>query len=190
VNASEAAQIAEAEKLLTIVLRHRPQSVSVTLDPEGWASIRDIVAGAPADAGLTEATLLEAVRLSPRHRFELSNDGTRVRAKQGHSMPVNLGLVPRDPPRFLLHGTSRAACEAIREHGLIPGFRNHVHLTASRDVAEEVARRHGVPCVIYVDAKAMHARGYAFFRSSNDVWLVERVPPNFIQFDRDQQEAN
>lgn len=189
-SASEAAQIAKVEKLLTIVLRHRPQSVSATIDQEGWASIREIVAGAPVDVGLTEARLLEVVRSSPKHRFELSEDATRVRARQGHSIPVKLGLTPRKPPRILLHGTSLAALEAIREQGLIPGFRNHVHLTTSRDVAEEVARRHGSPCVICVDAAAMHAEGYEFFRTSNDVWLVAGVPPLFIEVNPERQGAN
>ena len=118
-------RLAEAETLLTIVLRHRPETISLKLDSEGWASVQDLVSRAPSHLGLSEAAIRQIALFSTRKRFELSADGTLVRAVHGHSLPVDLHLTPSVPPSVLLHGTSTSSLAQIGEKGLVRGFRNH-----------------------------------------------------------------
>lgn len=168
-------------KLLSYVLRHRPESVGVTLDAQGWVAI-DVLVEALAQAGrpIDRETLLDVVRTSDKQRFAI--EGDRIRANQGHSVGVDLGLVPVEPPPVVFHGTVERFLDAIRREGLVRGSRTHVHLSADLETAERVGARRGRPVVLRVDAAGMRREGYVFFRSENRVWLVEHVPPRFLGF--------
>ena len=120
------------------------------------------------------------VRTSDKQRFAISEDGTRIRANQGHSVPVELGLLPQVPPEQLYHGTATRFLDSIRIQGLLRGDRHHVHLSANADTAVKVGSRHGQPVVLIVHAGDMHHAGHVFFRSDNGVWLVAHVPPAFL----------
>ncbi|HEX8913475.1 MAG TPA: RNA 2'-phosphotransferase [Humisphaera sp.] len=170
-------------KFLSLVLRHRPEVAGVTLDDAGWVDVDALLAGA-AKAGtpITRAELAEIVRDNDKQRFALSDDGARIRASQGHSVEVDLGYEPAEPPAVLYHGTADHVLPAIRRDGLLKRKRHHVHLSAARATAEAVGRRHGRAVVIEVDAARMRADGHAFFVSANGVWLAEHVPAAYLTF--------
>lgn len=169
-------------KLLAYSLRHAPASLELALDGAGWASVDAALAGlAKHGETVTRAELEEVVATSDKKRFALSDDRTRIRASQGHSLDVELGLPPREPPETLFHGTSERVLAAIRHAGLVPGSRTHVHLSADVRTAEIVAkRREGPHVIVRVRAAAMHAAGLAFFLSENGVWLTVHVPAEFL----------
>jgi len=170
-------------KALTLLLRHKPQQAGLKLDDKGWRAVSDLLAGWQA-AGfspeLNRRLLLETVELCPKQRFALSEDGERIRASQGHSIGVDLGLDPLEPPALLWHGTAEKSLEAILAEGLIKGRRDHVHLSPDRETAAAVGRRHGRLVLLRIDSAAMAAAGFSFYVSANGVWLTESVPPEFI----------
>ncbi|MBX3192887.1 MAG: RNA 2'-phosphotransferase [Labilithrix sp.] len=170
-------------KRLSLALRHEPASLGLVLDAAGWARVDDVIAGFGAHGeAVSRDDLVEVVATSDKQRFALSENGERVRANQGHSLDVDLGLMPREPPPILFHGTSRDVLEAIRREGLDKRSRAHVHLSADVRTAEIVARRRaGEHVILRVCAGAMHAGGHAFYLSDNGVWLTERVPPEYLE---------
>ncbi|WP_047249365.1 RNA 2'-phosphotransferase [Chromobacterium subtsugae] len=170
-------------RFISLVLRHQPQAIGLALDEQGWASLDDLVAKARA-AGrqLSREVVLDIVRDSDKQRFAISADGLRIRANQGHSVRVDLGLAAQAAPPRLFHGTARRFLAAIRAEGLRPGQRHHVHLSDSAELAASVGARHGAPVVLTVDAAAMQRAGLAFYQSANGVWLADAVPPQFLAF--------
>lgn len=171
----------EVSKFLSYVLRHHPEAVGVTLDPEGWIAIDELLAALAAHGrALTRAELEEVVATSDKKRFAL--DRERIRANQGHSIEVDLALAPQAPPEVLFHGTVDRFLESIRAKGLLKGQRTHVHLSADLDTAKKVGARRGKPVILEIDAAAMLTAGHVFFRSDNGVWLVETVPASYIRF--------
>ena len=173
-----------ASKFLSWVLRHEPGAVGLVLDDGGWVDVEALLgAFARHDRPLDRASLEQLVRDSDKQRFALSVDGRRIRANQGHSVEVDLGYSAIPPPALLYHGTVERFLDSIRVDGLTRGKRHHVHLSATREVAETVGRRRGRPSVIEVDAGQMAREGYEFFRSENGVWLTKHVPPRFLRLE-------
>lgn len=174
-----------ASKHMSLVLRHQPQSVGLTLDAQGWVDV-DLFLQRLAAHGtrLSRADLDEIVATSEKQRYALSPDGTRIRANQGHSVTVDLGYEPATPPAVLLHGTIAAVLPAIREGGLRKMSRHHVHLSADEATARNVGGRRGAPVILHVDAAQMAADGFVFYRSTNGVWLTDHVPPRYVRFPR------
>lgn len=175
----------ETSKFLSYVLRHAPESIGITLDPQGWVAV-DALLEAANRAGrvLDRATLVEVVATNDKRRFTLSPDGQRIRAAQGHSVEVGLGLEPCEPPPVLFHGTADRNLAAIAAEGLKPGSRQQVHLSADAETARRVGQRHGRPAVITVSAARMREAGFPFYRADNGVWLVDAVPPAFLDIPR------
>ncbi|WP_435643323.1 RNA 2'-phosphotransferase [Streptomyces sp. H49] len=162
-------------------LRHQPDRIGLTLDPAGWADIDELITAAARHGfPLTREELARVVETNDKRRFTI--DGARIRAAQGHSVPVDLGLPPATPPPHLFHGTVPAAVRAIRAGGLKPMGRHAVHLSADRATATRVGARRGRPVVLTVDAAAMHRDGHVFHRSANGVWLTAAVPPRHLRF--------
>lgn len=175
-------RLVRLSKFLSRVLRHHPEASGLTLDAQGWAEVAHLLAQARAHGvALTWETLQEIVAQNDKQRFAFSEDGTSIRANQGHSLPVDLGLEPVQPPEFLYHGTAARFVIAIQERGLLPGRRNHVHLAADEATATRVGGRHGSPVVLKVQAGLMHAAGYRFYLSANGVWLTEHVPAQYVE---------
>ena len=170
-------------RFLSLVLRHDPGRIGLEVDREGWASVADLVERSRlAGLDLTIELVREVVATSDKRRFSLSEDGSSIRANQGHSIPVDLGLSPVEPPPELFHGTVPRFLESIRAKGLIPGSRQHVHLSPDPETAARVGRRRGEPVVLRIDAAGLAARGQDFFVSANGVWLTAAVPAEFIRF--------
>ena len=177
--------IAETSKLLSFILRHRPDSVGLALDTQGWADVETLVAALRAHGREIDRALLERVVAgNDKQRFAFSPDGRRIRASQGHSVAVDLGLEATAPPDLLYHGTASRFLKAIMASGLHPGGRRHVHLSADPDTARRVGARHGFPVVLRVDARRMHADGRVFYVSDNGVWLTAAVPPRYLDQER------
>lgn len=171
-------------KFLSLVLRHQPEAIGMTLDEEGWLDINDLIANANVRGKKLSLELLhEVVATNDKKRFALSDDGLRIRASQGHSvMGVDLKLEETDPPETLYHGTVAAFIESIRASGLQKRSRNHVHLSADETTATKVGSRRGKPIILHVDAAAMRQNEHKFYLSANGVWLVESVPTNYLTF--------
>jgi len=174
-------------KTLSYWLRHAPDAGGLVLDAGGWAPSADVLAAlGRAGIALDAEGLARTVAQSDKNRFELSADGARLRARQGHSITVEGAAVegdwsPAEPPPLLFHGTVERFLPAILEQGLVPGRRHHVHLSPDTDTATRVGARRGEAVVLEVAAGAMAADGAAFLVTGNGVWLVDRVPPRFLQ---------
>ena len=172
----------KVSKYLSRHLRHDPQRLGLTLQLGGWVPVADLLAAmARHNMTLSRADLDEIVQTSDKQRYSYSEDGTLIRANQGHSVPVDLQLTPRVPPDVLYHGTARHLMEAIRRDGLLKMSRHHVHLSLDRQTARVVGARHGHPLVWAVDAAGMQRDGHLFYCSANGVWLVEHVPPGYLR---------
>jgi len=168
-------------KRLSLHLRHAPERIGLTLEPDGWVAVDELLAQLTRH-GLTvsRAELDEVVARNDKQRFAFDEAGTRIRASQGHSVPVDLEWPATTPPPVLYHGTVAKFLPAIEREGLRPMSRHHVHLSATADTATKVGARRGKPVVLVVDAAAMAAAGHQFLRSANGVWLTEVVPPDYL----------
>jgi putative RNA 2'-phosphotransferase len=172
---------AQLSKFLSYVLRHKPDAIGLTLDSRGWTSIDELITkSAAAGTRFTRDDLLHVVTTSEKKRFSLSEDGQRIRAAQGHSVEVDLGLSPREPRSMRYHGTATRFVDAILSEGLKPQSRQQVHLSADEATASRVGQRHGKPVVLKVETIRMYAQGFKFFLADNGVWLTNRVPPAFL----------
>jgi len=178
--------LVRTSKFLSLVLRHDPGKIGLRLDPAGWANVDELLSAAAASGTpIGRETLERVVAGNDKQRFAFSPDGTRIRASQGHSVDVDLGLQPRTPPEVLYHGTATRFVDSIREKGLHSASRAHVHLSADEATARAVGQRHGRPVVLTIAAGRMHRDGRPFFRSENGVWLTDEVPAEYIGFGDD-----
>ncbi|MFF7735229.1 RNA 2'-phosphotransferase [Streptomyces sp. NPDC007984] len=171
----------KVSKYLSKHLRHQPERIGLTLDEAGWVEIDALLAAAGAHGfRFTREELEHVVASNDKRRFAV--EGTRIRASQGHSVEVDLGLAPATPPTHLYHGTVARSLDAIRADGLRPMNRHAVHLSPDRETATRVGARRGRPVVLDVDAAAMHRDGHVFQVSANGVWLTKAVPARYLRF--------
>jgi putative RNA 2'-phosphotransferase len=168
-------------KFLSLVLRHKPEEIGIQLDEQGWANVNDLL-NAMTRSGRNPdiETLKYVVETNAKKRFEFNEDGTKIRASQGHSLNVDLGYEPAEPPEILYHGTAQKLVESILSKGIEKRNRHLVHLSADTEIATKVGQRHGKPVVLIIKAIEMHNAGHRFYLSANKVWLTEYVPPEFI----------
>ena len=170
-------------KFLSWVLRHEPGAIGLELDRNGWVEIDRLLEACRAHGEMLSRDLLaEIVATSPKQRFAISEDGLRIRASQGHSIEIELGYQPEEPPELLFHGTVASSVAAIRADGLSRMERHHVHLSPDVATARSVGMRRGKPVVLRIAAGRMRRDGHVFFLSANGVWLTEHVPPGYIEF--------
>lgn len=170
-------------KLLSRILRHTPEEIGIRLDRHGWCAIDDLLkAMKKAGRPMSHDHLSAIVEHDDKRRFTISASGRHIRAAQGHSLDVDLGLPAIEPPGLLYHGTASQALDAIFELGLEPGRRRHVHLSPDPDTAALVGRRHGKPVVLRIMAGTMHAEGHTFYQADNGVWLTDHVPARHLDF--------
>jgi putative RNA 2'-phosphotransferase len=168
-------------KFLSLVLRHRPELIGLPLDANGWADVATLIkAAATKDVHFTQAELEEIVATNDKKRFIFSADNVQIRANQGHSVEVDLGLQPQAPPALLYHGTVDKFMDSIMAQGLQKMERHQVHLSSNRATAEQVGGRRGQPVLLTVQAGLMQQDGFVFYQSENEVWLTDEVPPQYI----------
>lgn len=163
-------------KFLSLILRHKPSTIGITLDSNGWAVVSELVEKMPIELSLLHKIVWE----DNKGRYSFNEDRSKIRANQGHSIDVDLGLAVMVPPELLYHGTATKSVTSIREKGLLSGPRQHVHLSADVETAFKVGSRHGVPVVLTVLSGDMDRARFKFYQSANGVWLTEAVPPKYI----------
>ena len=176
------AALKQVSKFLALILRHKPEAGGLELNSEGWAQVEDVLVAVRGRFGaFGRGELEELVRTNDKKRYAFDETGSRIRASQGHSINVDLGLAPAPPPPLLYHGTTRRFLDSIFARGLIKGKRHHVHLSEDVETATKVgARRAGETVVLAVDSRAMAADGHLFYLSANRIWLTDSVPPVYL----------
>ena len=174
--------LAEHSRFLSYMLRHKPESVSVELDENGWVEVSALLNACRASGmNISEVQLTEIVETNDKKRFAFSEAGTKIRASQGHSIAsIDLQLKEVVPPSTLFHGTVEKFMSAIEKSGLQKMNRQHVHLSATVDTATNVGSRRGKPIILYINTVPMYKAGFKFYRSENGVWLTESVPWEYI----------
>ena len=175
--------LTKMSKFLSLVLRHNPEKIGIRIDYHGgWTDVPELLEKLNQNHyPVTMEILEEIVRTDQKQRYSFNADKTKIRANQGHSIPVDLGLSPQEPPEILYHGTAERFCESIEKQGLLHQTRQYVHLSKDEKTALAVGKRHGKPHIYQVASGKMFRQGYIFYLSENGVWLTDHVPPEFLQ---------
>lgn len=169
-------------RFLSLILRHKPSAAGITLDSHGWADVNELIAGVNQTGKQLNREILERiVRGNQKQRYSFNSDHSKIRANQGHSIPVDLEFTPAVPPSFLFHGTTSRFLESIRKQGITRQSRQYVHLSSDRKTAEKVGARHGKPVILVIDAQRMLQDGRTFYLSENGVWLCKDIPWNYVK---------
>lgn len=175
-------RIITLSKFLSLILRHKPEALGITVDEFGWASCDEIISKSKGSRReFTMDSLVEIVRTDDKGRYSFSPDGTMIRANHGHSIPVNLELEESKPPAVLYHGTAERFLSSIMNDGLKPMSRQYVHLSIDKDVAVSVGRRHGKPVLLEINSAEMSAQGVIFRMSASGIWLTDHVEPAYLK---------
>ena len=170
----------DTSKFISLILRHKPETIGITLDEHGWANVDELIAGVSKTHPLDMTGLERIVAEDEKQRYSFNEDKTLIRANQGHSIPVDVELEKVEPPEILYHGTGEKFVASIDEQGLIPKSRLYVHLSGDEDTARKVGQRHGKPVIYIVKSGEMYRNGTVFYRSVNGVWLVKEVPVKYL----------
>lgn len=173
----------KASKYLSLILRHKPEEIGITLDDHGWANVRALVLGMRQHSRFGTMSIKDLeyiVTTDEKQRYSFDEHHTRIRANQGHSIPVDVELEEMTPPQTLFHGTGVKYQKGIDENGLLPQSRLYVHLSTDEETALNVGKRHGKPIIYVIDTEAMSRDGYKFYKSVNGVWLTKEVPTKYF----------
>lgn len=170
-------------KFISLILRHKPETIGISLDEHGWADVQELIDGVNRSGGhfLDIDLLEEIVRSDEKQRYSFNEEHTLIRANQGHSIPVDVELAEKTPPDILWHGTGEKYVPSIDQQGLIPKSRLYVHLSSDIETAKKVGSRHGRPVIYEVDCRSMSAAGYPFYLSANKIWLTKKVPAEYLR---------
>lgn len=175
-------QIISLSKFMSLVLRHKPETIDLTLDENEWAGTTTLIDKMNQNrVKITLESLEYVVATNTKKRFSFNIDKTKIRANQGHSINIDLQLSPVQPPPVLYHGTSQRALASILQNGLQKRNRQHVHLSPDIETAINVGKRHGKPVALIVDAAKMHKDGFEFYLSNNHIWLTDNVPAQYLR---------
>ncbi|WBW94719.1 RNA 2'-phosphotransferase [Oceanirhabdus sp. W0125-5] len=168
-------------RFLSMILRHKPQVIGIKLDRNGWCSVEELLDKMNAfGKKITIEDLNKIVKTDNKQRYSFSEDKKRIRANQGHSIYVELGLKESVPPVILFHGTVDRFLDNIKDKGLLKMSRQHVHLSGDIKTAEKVGNRRGTAIILKIEAGKMHRDGFKFYLSENGVWLTDYVPSEYI----------
>ena len=170
----------QTSKYISLILRHKPETIGITLDEHGWANVDELIAGISKTHPIDMAILEQIVAEDEKQRYSFNEDKTLIRANQGHSIPVDVELEAKQPPEILYHGTGEKYVSSINEQGLIPKSRLYVHLSGDEETAHKVGQRHGKPVIYQVKSGDMYRDGHKFFYSVNGVWLTKSVPVKYL----------
>lgn len=183
---TEERRLERLSKFISMILRHKPEVIGITLDEHGWADVDELIKGineTGEEIEFSKDTLETIVKTDKKQRYSFSQDKTLIRANQGHSIPVDVELEKKEPPKVLYHGTGIKSVKAIQEQGLLPMERLYVHLSTDVETATNVGKRHDTPVIFQVNAEQMQKDGYDFFQSVNGVWLTKEVPTKYLELE-------
>ena len=172
--------LTDTSKFLSLILRHKPETIEIKLDEHGWADVSELISGISKTRPFDMKMLEEIVRTDNKRRYSFNENKTLIRANQGHSIPVDVELEKKTPPEFLYHGKGEKFVSSIDKEGLLSKSRLYVHLSKDTETAVNVGSRHGKPVVYRVTAGKMADEGYEFFLSVNGVWLTKAVPAEYL----------
>jgi len=170
----------DISKYISLILRHKPEVIGISLDEHGWANVDELIQGVNKSHPLDMEILERIVAEDEKQRYSFNEDKTLIRANQGHSIPVDVELEEVQPPEFLYHGTGEKYTEAIDRQGLVPKSRLYVHLSVDIETARKVGSRHGKPVVYIVKSGEMCRDGKKFYRSVNGIWLTKGVTVQYL----------
>lgn len=169
-------------RYMSLILRHKPEVIGITLDEHGWASVNDLICGIEKNnPGFNMDILEQIVRTDNKQRYSFNDDRSLIRANQGHSVNVDVELKEKEPPEYLYHGTGEKYVKSINQDGLIPKSRLYVHLSKDIKTAENVGKRHGKEVVYRINSGQMYRDGYKFYLSENEIWLTKEVPIKYLE---------
>lgn len=176
-------KLRNTSKFISLILRHRPEAIGITLDEHGWADVQELIEGInKSDGHIIDMKLLEEiVQTDEKQRYSFNEDHMLIRANQGHSIPVDVELEEKIPSDTLWHGTGEKYVASIDVQGLIPKSRLYVHLSSDVETARKVGSRHGKPIIYEIDCSGMIKDGYRFFLSANQIWLTKEVPARYLK---------
>ena len=183
---TEERRLERISKFISMILRHKPEVIGITLDEHGWADVNELIKGindTGEEVEFSKDTLEAIVKTDKKQRYSFSQDKTLIRANQGHSIPVDVELEKKEPPKVLYHGTGSRFVKSIQEQGLLPMERLYVHLSTDVETATNVGKRHGTPVIFKVNAEQMQKDSYDFFQSINGVWLTKEVPTKYLELE-------
>lgn len=173
----------DLSKFLSLLLRHQPERLNLTMDENGWVQVEELLQNLKADGkNVSYEDLKEVVETNNKQRFKLDEAEGRIRANQGHSIQIDAELKTQTPPDILYHGTATKNLDAIKESGLKKMNRQHVHLSQDLETAKKVGGRHGKPVILKVNCQDMLKAGHVFYLSENGVWLADDIPVRFVEF--------
>lgn len=173
--------LTETSRYMSLILRHKPEVIGITLDEHGWADVNKLIEGIAKTKMFNMNILEEIVRTDNKQRYSFNADKTKIRANQGHSVPVDVELEQKIPPDYLWHGTGQKYVLSIDKQGLLPQSRLYVHLSSDEKTAITVGSRHGIPVIYKVHSREMAEQGYEFYCSVNGVWLTKEVPVKYLE---------
>lgn len=174
-------QNTKISKFLSLVLRHKPEKIGLTLDENGWTDTVTLLEKMNQSGTYINLEMLQyVVENNEKKRFAFDDTGEKIRANQGHSISIDLGYSPQKPPNILYHGTGEKFVKSILESGLKKQKRHHVHLSTNTETAIQVGGRHGKPHVFEIRAGEMYGAGHTFFQADNGVWLTDHVPVKYL----------
>lgn len=171
----------KVSKFISLLLRHHPEVLHLKMDEHGWVSVIDLVEGINQGQPFTLEDLQTIVATDQKQRYSFNEDGSKIRANQGHSIDVDVELEATCPPDMLYHGSATRFQVSIHHQGLLPQSRLYVHLSSDVATAKAVGKRHGKVIVYMIDAKQMVQDGYLFYLSKNKVWLTKEVPVQYLE---------
>ena len=170
----------QVSKYISLILRHKPDTIGISLDEHGWVNVDELIEGISRTHPIDLAILEQIVQEDEKQRYTFNEDKTLIRANQGHSIPVDVELEEVRPPEMLYHGTGEKFVSSIDQRGLIPKSRLYVHLSGDIETALKVGMRHGNPVIYRVKSAEMYEMGLKFYRSVNGVWLTKAVPNQYL----------
>lgn len=171
----------ELSKFISLILRHKPEVIGISLDAHGWANVNELLNGISKQYYIDMDILEEIVATDNKQRYSFNENKTLIRANQGHSIQVDVELEEKEPPSELYHGTATKFEDSIDRTGLVAKSRLYVHLSKDVETATNVGLRHGKLVLYKVNAKQMYNDGYKFYLSANGVWLTKEVPVNYLE---------
>ncbi len=167
---------------ISLILRHKPEEIGISLDEHGWANVNELIAGINNSGRVINMeTLEEIVRTDTKGRYSFNNDKTLIRANQGHSVQVDIEFEEIVPPSVLYHGTSTRFLDSIKQNGINPMSRLYVHLSKDLETAAKVGSRHGKCAILVIDTQKMCEDGIKFYISANKVWLTKYVDWTYVK---------
>ena len=171
-------------KFLSLLLRHKPETVGLMIDANGWTSVSELIEKVSfyhKNWLFTMSVLEQVVAENDKKRFSFNADKTMIRAAQGHSVAIDIAVAAVVPPDVLYHGTASTNVESIMKQGLVKGKRQHVHLSKDEETATKVGTRHGKPIIFAIKTLPMQVDGVLFYLADNGVWLVDEVAAKYLE---------